>query len=221
MKLTIIAATGGIGRHLLDLSLARGHEVTAVVRNPAKLHHLVPAVQMNLTAPDPAALARAVDGADAVLSAYGPHGRRDAGIAASGTRCIVEAMQTAQVRRLVVVSAAPVLTTPSPLRPHPPARDPAEGFVLRYLAGPIGKRALGAHFADLAVMEDHLRDSGLDWTVVRPPRLTDQPLTGAYRTAVEANPHRYRPVGRADVADYMIRALDDPTTIRRAIGIAR
>lgn len=70
-------------------------------------------------------------------------------------------------------------------------------------------------------MEDDLRDSGLDWTVIRPPRLTSRPLTGAYRITFEHNPHHYRAIGRADVADFMLRALGDPSTIKQAIGIAR
>jgi putative NADH-flavin reductase len=220
MRITIIAATGGIGRHLLEQCLDRGHEVTAVVRNPGKLIRPVRTVQMDLTAPDPAGLAGAVDGADAVLSAYGPHGRADAGIAASGTRAVIEAMHTTTVRRLVVVSAAPVLSVPPPGRPHPPRHDPAEGLVMRYVAGPVFRRLFATHLADLAVMEDAVRDSGLDWTVVRPPQLTDKPL-GAYRTVIEGNPHRYRTASRADVADFMLRALDDPSTVKHAIGIAR
>ena len=64
MRITIIAATGGIGRHLLEQCLDRGHDVTAVVRTPAKLTHPVRCVQADLTAPDPAALTGAVDGAD-------------------------------------------------------------------------------------------------------------------------------------------------------------
>lgn len=221
MRITIIAATGGIGRHLLEQSLDRGHDVTAVVRTPAKLTRPVPAVQMDLTAPDPAALARAVDGADAVLSAYGPHGRADAGIAASGTRAVIEAMQSTGARRVVVVSAAPVMTTPSPGRPHPPRHDPADGVLMRYLAGPIFKRLFATHMADLALMEDDLRASGLDWTVIRPPQLTDQPPTGAYRTAYGHNPHHGRSIGRADVADFILRTLGDTSTIKQAIGIAR
>ena len=87
-------------------------------------------------------------------------------------------MRTSGIRRLIVVSAAPIGTVPSPGRPHPPRHDPGDGFILRYLAGPIVKRALRAHYADLAQMEDVLRDSDLDWTVVRPPRLTGKPVTG-------------------------------------------
>ena len=222
MRITIIAATGGIGRHLLDQCLTRGHEVTAVVRTPSKLTRDAHAVvRIDLAQPDPAALARAVDGADAVLSAFGPSSRADHGITAKGTRAVIEAMQRVGTRRVVVVSSALVLTTPSPGRPHPPGHDPAEGLVMRVLGAPIARHVLGRHFADLAAMEDDLRDANLDWTAVRPPRLTNQPPTGGYRTVVEHNPHHFRPVGRADVADCMLRALGDPSTIKQAVGVSR
>jgi putative NADH-flavin reductase len=220
MKLTLVAATGGIGRHLLDQALAAGHDVTAVVRDPANLSHEVRAVAVDLTHPDPAALESAVGGADAVLSGLGPRSRADAGVAARGTRAIVDAMGTTGVRRIVVVSAAPVGTVPSPGRPHPPARDPGDGFVMRYLASPLVKVVLREHYADLARMEDVLRDSGLDWTAVRPPRLTDKPMTGTYRTAYERNLRRGWFVSRADVAHYMLDALDRPDAYGHAVGIA-
>jgi uncharacterized protein YbjT (DUF2867 family) len=79
---------------------------------------------------------------------------------------------------------------------------------------------LGRHYADLALMEDVLRDSGLDWTSVRPPRLTDKPLSGAYRTAIGRNLPGGLTVSRADVAHVMLRALEDPGTVRQAVGIA-
>src|SRR5215212_6601162 len=156
MKLTIFAATGGIGRQALE---------------------------------------QAVAAADAVLSGLGPRSNSEAGIVSQGTRAIVQAMQATDVRRIVVVSAAPIGTVPSPGRPKPPKHDPGDGFFMRNLFGPLVKAALRKHYADLALMEDVLRDSDLDWTIVRPPRLTDGLLTGIYRTAygrarTAGRPHR-------------------------------
>ena len=224
MHLTIVAATGGVGAHLLDQALAAGHTVTAVVRTPAKLAahpgHDIRVVTADLAAPDPEVLRGAVEGADAVLSAFGPHGQSDAGHTASGVRAITEAMAAAGVRRIVAVSAAPVATTPSPGRPHPPRHDPGDNLVMRYVGGPLVRRFLGRVFADLAAMEDVLRDSGLDWTAVRPPRLTDKPLTSTYRTAVGRNVKNGASVPRADVAHFMLACLADPATVHQAIGIA-
>ena len=221
MRLTIVAATGGIGRQLLTQALAAGHEVTAAVRNPAALSAPgVRVVAADLSEADPAALEGAVTGADAVLSGLGARSRSEEGVAERGTRAIVAAMQSAGVRRLVVVSAAPIGTVASPGRPHPPRHDPGDGVFSRYLAMPIVKAALRAHYADLARMEDVLHGGGLDWTVVRPPRLTDKPLTGTYRTAYGRNLRGGLLISRADVAHYMLRALDVPGSIKQTVGLA-
>jgi putative NADH-flavin reductase len=220
MKLTIIAATGGVGAELLEQAVAAGHDVTAVVRNPARLSRPVRTVTADMTAPDPPALESAVAGADAVLSGLGPHSNSDAGIAAQGTRAIVAAMQAAGVRRIVAVSAAPVSTVPSRTRPNPPKHDPGDGFFMRHLFSRVASAMFGKVYADLAQMEDLLAESGLDWTAVRPPQLKNKPLTGTYRTAYGQNIRGGWSVPRADVAHLMLHVLGQPETIRRAIGIA-
>jgi putative NADH-flavin reductase len=220
MKLTVFAATGGIGRQLLDQALAAGHDVTAVVRNPAKLPAEVRAVTADLATAGPAALEPAVAGADAVLSGLGPRSRADAGVASRGTLAIVEAMRATGVRRVVVVSAAPVATVASPGRPDPPRHDPGDGLVTRQVLMPLLLATLREVYRDLALMEDALRDSTLDWTVVRPPRLTDGPLTGTYRTALGRNLRGGLLVSRADVSHLMLATLDRPETIGQTIGIA-
>ena len=220
MKLTIFAATGGIGRQLLAQAVAAGHEVTAVVRNPKKLPGEVRVVTADLGAADPAAVESGVQGADAVLSAFGPRSISEAGIASQGTQPIVQAMQVAAVLRIVVVSAAPVSTVPSPGRLDPPKHDPGDGFFMRNLAAPLVKAIFRKHYIDLALMEDILRNSGLAWTVVRPPRLTNRPLSGAYRTAYGRNLPRGLSISRADVAHLMLRVLGQPETIGQVIGVA-
>lgn len=220
MRITIFAATGGIGRAALEQAVDAGHQVTAVVRNPKGLTRPVPAVTADLSDPDPEALRRAVAGADAVLSGLGPRRARDAGITAPGTRAIVDAMLATGVRRILVVSAAPVGTVASPGRPNPPKHDPGDGPLMRYVMAPLIKAIIPRHYADLALMEDVLRDSGLDWTSVRPPRLTDKPVTGRYRVAYGRNVRGGVLVSRADVAHLMLRLLDDPESVKQAVALA-
>jgi putative NADH-flavin reductase len=221
MKLTIVAATGGVGSHVLTQAVAAGHEVTAVVRNPARLADLpVRVVVDDLAASDAAALRSAVGGAEAVLSGLGARSAVEAGVASRGTRAIVQAMQATGVRRIVVVSAASVGTVPSPGRPNPPRHNPGDGFFMRHLAAPLAKAAFRKHYDDLALMEDLLQDSALDWTVVRPPRLLNRHLTGTYRTAYEQNVRTGMFISRADVAHLMLDVLGRPETIHRVMGIA-
>jgi putative NADH-flavin reductase len=223
MRVTIFGATGGIGVELLRQSLAAGHEVTVAVRNPSRLaanRNGTRVITTDLAAPDPGALESAVAGADAVLSGVGPRPMAKAGVAQHGTRAIVAAMQTIGVRRIIVVSAAPISTMPSPGRPHPPTHDPGEGFLMKYLGTPVFKNVLRERYRDLALMEDVLRASDLDWTIFRPPRLTNGHLTGTYRTAVGRNLKGGVSVSRADVAHAMLAAIGQQGTIRQEIGIA-
>jgi len=220
MKLTIFAATGGIGRELLQQALVDGHDVTAAVRNPGQVAADVRTVAADLAAPDQARLESAVAGADAVLSGLGPRSAADRGITSRGTRVIISAMQAAGARRLLVVSAAPIGTVASPGRPRPPRHDPGDGVVMRYLLNPMIKTLLRGPYADLALMEDAVTGSGLDWTIVRPPRLTDKPLTAGYRTAYGRNLTRGLTISRADVAHLMLGLITEPDSIRQTVGVA-
>ncbi|MFJ9178998.1 NAD(P)-dependent oxidoreductase [Streptomyces sp. NPDC102360] len=209
MKLTVFGATGGIGQEIVRQALEAGHEVTAVVRDPARF--TVTGERLDVfraDLKDPESLRPAVAGRDAVLSGLGARRRADAGIAAELTRSVLKAMEAEGARRLVVVSAGPVGPQPadSPL-------------VDRMMIGMIG-RILKPVYVDLADMEAELARSATDWTSVRPPRLQDKPVTGSYRTVVGGFPRAGRFAGRADVAHAMLAMVDDPATVKQGVGVA-
>ena len=220
MKLALLGATGGIGREVLSQALAAGHTVTAVVRNPAKLPRHVDVVQQDLASPDAAVLAAALGDADAVISTIGPNPPAQAGIVAHATAAITHAMADAGVRRLVVISAAPVGVVPSTHRPHPPRYDPGDDLLMRHLLSPFIRRLFGRHYTDLAAMEDQLRNGTLDWTAIRPPRLTNGPLTSTYRTAIDRNVRHGLTISRPDVAHLTLTVLQQPQAVRHSVGIA-
>jgi putative NADH-flavin reductase len=225
MKLTIVAATGGVGRHLLEQAVAAGHQVTAVVRNPDRLPEWarsstgVRVVATDMTAPDPAVLIGAVAGADAVLSGLGPRRRSEDGVTSRGTAALVAAMHTAGVRRLVMVSVAGIATLPSDGDCRP-GRDPGAGWFTRTVLGPVAKARLSNHYADIAATHDLLRRSDLDWTAVGCPLLTDTPPTGTYRTACEQSVHGGWRIARADAAAFMLHTLAAPETARHCVALA-
>lgn len=211
MRMTVFGATGGVGRQIVRQALDRGHVVTAVVRDPRRLDVRHPELTV-VTAPtldDTGVLVPAVDGSEAVLSGIGPRGRKDGPVAAPATRAILSAMRAAGVERLVTVSAAPVGPAPA-----------GDSFLNRRVVLPVISALLRDVYADLRAMEEAMANSSTDWTVVRPPKLVDKPLTGRYRTAVGAGVARGHTISRADVAHAMLAAVDDPATIRRAIGVA-
>ncbi|MFF2844882.1 NAD(P)-dependent oxidoreductase [Streptomyces sp. NPDC058001] len=209
MRLTVFGATGGIGQEIVRQGLAAGHQVTAVVRDPARLSVTGEGLEVfraDLT--DAEALRPAVTGRDAVLSGLGARSRKDVGVACRLTRTVLEAMRPEGVRRLLVVSAAPVGASAA----DEPVLDRAVRSVIRSL--------LKGVYADLAEMEAELERSDTGWTSVRPPRLLDRPLTGTYRRVVGGNPRKGRMIGRADVAHAMLSMIDDPATVRKAVGVA-
>ena len=209
MKLTVFGATGGIGQEIVRQALAAGHEVTAVVRDPARLPVTGVGLEVfrsDLT--DPEAVRPAVSGRDAVLSGLGARSRKDAGITARLTRTVLRAMEAEDTRRLLVVSAAPL----GPAAPQDGPLDRTMHAVVSAVLKPV--------YDDLREMEAELACSTVEWTSVRPPRLQDKPLTGAYRTVVGGTPARGRFIGRADVAHAMLAMTQDTSTVKQGVGVA-
>jgi putative NADH-flavin reductase len=211
MKITVFGATGGIGRQLVAQALRRGHDVTAVVRDADRLPISDAALDVvivpGLEQADP--LCPALIGSDAVLSAVGPRGRKDGPVASTSTRTILRAMQSTRVARLVAVSAAPVGPVPD-----------GESALNRWLLLPIVGTVLRSVYTDLGEMEAELLRSSAAWTVIRPPKLVDKPVTGIYRTTLGANVPRGFSISRADAAHLMLAALDQPATVKQAVGVA-
>ncbi|MFF3782465.1 NAD(P)-dependent oxidoreductase [Streptomyces sp. NPDC001933] len=210
MRITVFGATGGVGQEIVRQALAAGHEVTVVVRDPARLPVPLSEVQVHTVAhmDEPEALREAVAGRDAVLSALGSRGRKADGVAERLTGSVLAAMEAEGVRRLLVVSAAPV-------GPRP-ADDPLLDRLVRKVVGAVLKEV----YADLTLMEAALARSATDWTSVRPPKLTNGPLTGKYRTAVGSTPRSGRTIARADVAHAMLALIDDPASVKQGVGVA-
>jgi uncharacterized protein YbjT (DUF2867 family) len=211
MKLTVFGATGGIGGQVVRQALDAGHKVTAVVRDATRFDLRHPALDV-ATVPgltDPEVLRPVLDGSDVVISGVGPRGRKDGPVASTATRGILRAMEASSVRRLVAVSAVPVGPVP-----------PDDSFLNRRLLLPFISTLLRDVYADLAEMEREIERSATEWTIVRPPKLVDKPLTAKYRTVVGANVPRGYTVSRADVAHAMLAVLADPTTIRQAVGVS-
>ena len=220
MRLTIFGATGGTGTCLAQQALAAGHEVTAVVRDQARLtvRPSTPAVSTPaagdglrvITADpmDPAAIITAMAGADAVLTAIGPRGTGVTTVSQDSVRSIIAAMQKTGARRLLTVSGSIVA-------------DEGESPYLRYLIKPVARRTFLRHVcADMRAAEAEVEATDLDWTIMRPPGLTSKPASGHYRTSIDGGLPRSLTVSRADLAACMLQAIGNQATFRKHVAIA-
>jgi putative NADH-flavin reductase len=207
MKLLILGATGGTGVEIVRQAIAQRHQVTAFVRSPERLEPFAEQIfvkQGDLL--NSAALADAMKGHDAVLSGFGPRvpiAKGDAHLLHDFATALTAAMQQTGVQRLVVISTA-FLFKDAIL---PPA----------YL---LGRLLFPGVVADASAMERIFAASGLDWTILRPPQLTDKPHTGKYRLREAHLPPFGFKIARADVADCFLKTVPDPASIRKVLGVS-
>jgi len=203
VKIALFGATGGTGRQVLVRALRNGDSIRALVRSPEKLD---PASALEIIpgdVRDQGAVDRCLEGVDAAVCVLGSHGGREP-VEAKGTALIIDGMQRLGVRRLVAVTSLGVGDS----------RDQVPGF-FRVLMQLTLKKIMAAKEEQEAL----IRESALDWTIVRPGGLTDGPATGAYRSGTDASIKATR-VSRADVAEFVVQQLSDDRYLRQTPAIS-
>lgn len=207
-KMLVLGATGKTGKELIDIALARGHEVTAFVRSPAKIARRDQ--RLAVVKGDPRSveeLSAVLAGHDVVLSALGPTPREAMTRSTLLQDCAssaIAAMKRAGVRRFLIVSSALLF----------PGGGPLPAF-FRFLIRP--------HVRDLAAMEGTVKATTVEWTIARPPRL------------IPATDERYRaqpgglPPGATlnsvmswrAVAAFMLDSAENGSHLREVVGVCR
>lgn len=195
----IIGASRGIGLETVKLALEQGHRVRALARNAGSMdlqHADLDKIDGDAT--DPTALAQAVQGVDAVISALGVSNAftlKPVVLFSKSTRHLIAAMRQAGIRRLIAVTGFGAGDS----------RGKGNALFAK-LAFPL---LLGRIYEDKDVQEDHIRKSGLDWTIVRPGLLTSGARTGTCRVITDPARWDVGFVSRADVADFLVRQIED------------
>jgi putative NADH-flavin reductase len=207
MKLIVLGATGATGLEIVRQALERGHSVTALARSLERLNLFGDRIRIKqgdlLNSAD---LEQVIRGHDAVISGFGPRlsvSKADAHLLGQFATALTNAMLQAGVRRAVVESVA-FLFKDSII---PPA----------YI---LGKLLFPSIVADASAMEEIFEKSGLEWTMVRPPELTNKSYTGKYRVREGHLPRFGFKISRADVADFMIKAVENHSAICKVVGVA-
>jgi len=209
MQILVIGGTRGTGREVVKQALERGYDVVALARNPSKIktqHERLRVVRGDVM--DPASVEAAVQGCDAVVCALG-HKRYlgPSHTLSEGTRNIVRAMQTHGVKRLVVETALGV-------------GDSAGRLGLYYTLFTIPV-ILPFYWYDKGRQERVVRDSSLDWVIVRPGQLTNGRKRGVYKHGPRVGNYLWSvSISRADVADFMLNQLGETPYLRQAPGLS-
>ncbi|MEO8274125.1 MAG: NAD(P)H-binding protein [Chloroflexota bacterium] len=203
MKLTLIGATGGVGAELLRQALSDGHVVSALVRRPEGLEDVGLDRTVVGDIRDADAVSNAVAGSEVVLWAVGAtkNSADQVPVFETGARVLVEAMRAQGVHRLVALSGAAI--------PIPGERKPLSGLLMSAI---VRVAARHVYLAKLREYEVFSR-SGLDWTLVRPPRVVEGARTGR---VVIGDRLASSQVTQGDVADAMLRLAADPAAVRTA-----
>jgi len=208
MRITVFGATGGTGRRLVEQAIAEGNEVVAYVRNPSKLdmenEHLT-VVQGELT--DEELIEKAVKGVDAVISLLGPRGGSKSKPLTHGIQNIIAAMKKQGVRRLVITSTLS-------------AKDPNDlpDFKTKSLVNLV-KVTMHDAYEDIVSTAETVRNSNLDWTIVRLTMLNNKPKSGKVRAGYVGRGDVGTWISRADVADFMLKQVQDTKYLRQAPAI--
>ncbi len=192
MRVALFGATGGTGSQVLAQGLAKGYAFKALARDPAKLATAEALEVMAGDVLDQDAVDRCLADTDAVICVLGSHGAATP-VEAAGTERIIAGMQRLGIKRLIAVTSMGV-------------GDSREQVAAAFRV--IMQLTLRKIMAAKEAQEQLIRESGLDWTIVRPGGLTDGPATGAYRSGTDRSIRATR-VSRADVADFVLQQLTD------------
>ena len=204
MKLAVFGATGGTGKEIVSQALAAGHEVTVLVRDPSRLSvkhdklYLVIGDVLN-----PEKVEEALACADAVCCSLGHTANNPDNVVSEGTLNIVQGMQKQDIPRLIVVSALGV-------------GDSEDQVSLRFKM--MMKTVLRKAYEDKERQEQIVRESDLDWVIVRPGGLTNGPATGEYQFGLDPSIGGGQ-VSRADVAAFVLQQLTDDTFLQQTPAI--
>ncbi|MBT9313229.1 NAD(P)-dependent oxidoreductase [Leptothoe kymatousa] len=201
MKLVIFGATGSVGRQVVDQALDQGHRVTAFARHVDNLdmqHPSLTLVQGDVM--DPQAVEQAIAGQEAVVCVLGSGKKLTGTVRSEGTQQIIQAMETVGVRRLICQSTMGTGDSWGNL-----------DFYWKYIMFGLILRHV---FADHQRQENLVRQSNLDWTIVRAGAFIDGPRTGQYRHGFPSTDRTTQlKISRADVADFILKQLSDQSSL--------
>jgi putative NADH-flavin reductase len=208
-KIIVFGATGGTGKFVVEQALLAGHRVTAIARNPGAL--IVSHKNLEIIKGDvlqPGTSENAIKEKDLVVSCLGVRNRKPTTLYSEGVSNITAAMQKENVHRIICLSAGAVIVPPKGT------------LIMKFVAKNILQRLFKHSYSDMLIMEKILEESGLNWTVIRPPWLRDTKHTGKYRISINEYVSNPSKISRADLADYIVNHLTDEKTFKARVEVS-
>lgn len=208
-RVVVLGANGGIGRHAVLLALKAGHRVTAILRTPGKLeinHPNLEIIQGDVL--KAGTLDQHLQNKDVVISAIGKNSLKKTTLYSQGNRNLIDSMQRTGVKRGFFISAAGLEV------------NPTYSFLLRFLTRYVLQTMLCNMYSDLWAMEALIKASTINWTIMRPPKLTDGPETGTYRSDIGRYLFNGLKISRADVAHFIVHNLSNEAIVNKIVEVA-
>lgn len=218
MKIIVLGASRGTGLSAVQQAVENGHEVTALARNVLPIEELasqslqgIDHNRLKIVKGDvlsPSTFQKEIEGKDVVISSIGVTNTKPTTLYSEGMANIISAMLKYNVRRLICVSGVGVEVTPG------------MSFLLKLATRFIVQPLLRNNFRDLLRMEEIVKQSQLNWTIVRAPRLKDGPLTGKYRYAAKDYLHNPMILRRSDLAHFIVHNMKNQETFCARVEVA-
>ena len=208
-NIIVFGASGGTGLEVVEQALEAGHQVTAILRNPDLFpirHEQLKIIKGDVLQPH--TYEHTFYGKDIVISCLGTRDRKPTTVYSEGMKNIMEAMKKVDLNRIICLSAGAVEISPK------------ASFIMKFLVKNILQKLFKYSYADMLLMEKRLRESELNWTVIRPPRLLNGDKKGNYRTSLNEFIPNMSSLTRSDLADYIVRHLEDEKTYKAKVEIS-
>lgn len=206
--LSLFGASGATGQILVAEALAQGYTVKALCRHRASLslqHEHLSVFEGEI---DSSSCLNVIEGADAVLCVLGQRRGDSTPFCAEATRLVLQAMETTGVKRMLCMTGAMIGERNAAYR----------SWFIRQMVKSFHKR-MPEMAADRALQEQHIAQSGTDWTIIKPPRLTNGTARGKYTLGETVRVSAFSAISRADVADCLLKSIDNSSTFGKFLVI--
>ena len=208
-QIVILGANGGIGNQVVMQALAAGHQVTAILRTPSNLtiqHPNLHIIQGDVM--QTGSLDEHLKGKDIIVSAIGKNSVKKTTLYSQGAKNLIEAMERTGVKRAFFISASGLDV------------NPTHSLLVRLATKYLLQVILRHMYADQRIMEDLIKKSAINWTIMRPPKLLDTPVTGKYRISTDGFLNNGLTITRADVAHFIVHNLNSEAIFDKTVEIA-